>query len=68
MVVMIITEKPSAAKRIASALDTSGTIQEHTERKVKYYQIKNETDEITVVSALGHLYGITEDSDNGSWT
>ncbi len=68
MVVMIIAEKPSAAKRIASALDTSGTIQEHTERKVKYYLIKNKTDEITVVSALGHLYGITEDSDKESWT
>ena len=55
---LIITEKPDAANRIATALDTKGKPQKQNKNGVPYYQAYR-NGEIVVVPALGHLYTIT---------
>ncbi|MHA1713997.1 MAG: DNA topoisomerase, partial [Candidatus Ranarchaeia archaeon] len=65
---MIITEKPSAAKRIAYALDNKGGVKEVQDRKVRYYMVQHGSDLLLIVSALGHLYGIEQAENNKTWT
>jgi DNA topoisomerase-1 len=54
---LIITEKPDAASRIASALDADGKAEKRVENGVPYYVAKRSED-IVVVPALGHLYTV----------
>ncbi len=54
---LIITEKPDAASRIASALDYTGKAEKKAESGVPYYVAKRSKD-IVVVPALGHLYTV----------
>jgi DNA topoisomerase-1 len=54
---LIITEKPDAAGRIASALDAEGKAEKIVESGVPYYLAKRSED-IVVVPALGHLYTV----------
>ena len=54
---LIITEKPDAASRIASALDAEGKAEKTVENGVPYYVAKRSED-IIVVPALGHLYTV----------
>jgi DNA topoisomerase-1 len=54
---LIITEKPDAASRIASALDAEGKAEKVVENGVPYYVAKRSED-IVVVPALGHLYTV----------
>ncbi|MEM3464768.1 MAG: DNA topoisomerase I, partial [Candidatus Bathyarchaeia archaeon] len=54
---LIITEKPDAASRIASALDVKGKAEKIVEKGVPYYLAKREGS-IVVVPALGHLYTV----------
>jgi DNA topoisomerase-1 len=54
---LIITEKPDAASRIASALDAEGKPEKKSEKGVPYYLAKRDAD-IVVVPALGHLYTV----------
>jgi DNA topoisomerase-1 len=54
---LIITEKPDAANRIASALDAEGKAEKIVENGVPYYVAKRSED-IVVVPALGHLYTV----------
>ena len=54
---LIITEKPDAASRIASALDAEGKATKKTDNGVPYYSAKRDK-EIVVVPALGHLYTV----------
>ncbi|MEM2971857.1 MAG: DNA topoisomerase I [Candidatus Bathyarchaeia archaeon] len=58
---LIITEKPDAAQRIASALDMQGKAQKMEDNGVPYYVAKQDR-EIVVVPALGHLYTVAEES------
>jgi len=53
----IITEKPDAAQRIASALDVQGKAKKRENNGVPYYVAKRDK-EIVVVPALGHLYTV----------
>jgi DNA topoisomerase-1 len=55
---LIITEKPDAALRIATALDEKERPQKKYDSGVPYY-IANRDRKIVVVPALGHLYTIT---------
>jgi DNA topoisomerase-1 len=55
---LIITEKPDAANRIATALDQEGKPQKLSRSGVPYYQA-HRNGCITVVPAIGHLYTIT---------
>ncbi|MFH1505400.1 MAG: DNA topoisomerase I [archaeon] len=56
---LIITEKPSAANKIATALADGKAIRE-TKNKVAYYNITHKNKDIVVVSAVGHLYSLAE--------
>jgi DNA topoisomerase I len=61
---LIITEKPDAASRIASALDEEGKAAKKTENGVPYYVAKRGED-IVVVPALGHLYTVSGKKKKG---
>jgi DNA topoisomerase I len=54
---LVVTEKPDAANRIASALDIKGKPKKAVCNGVPYYQAYRDG-EIVVVPALGHLYTV----------
>jgi DNA topoisomerase-1 len=56
---LIITEKPSAAKRLAKALDSSGKPDMLRENGVPYFVAQRDR-RLIVVPAIGHLYTIHE--------
>lgn len=58
--VMVITEKPTAAKRIAHALDDNKTPTEVKKRGASYYDCKRGNDDLIVVYALGHLFELKQ--------
>ena len=66
MVELILTEKPSAAKRIANSLADTKPI-ENKIGKVRYYELKHKGKKIFVACAVGHLYALAEKEKNG-WT
>ncbi len=55
MVELIITEKPSSAKKVALAL---GKATQKKHKKVSYYEVKRGKSLIYVASAVGHLYNL----------
>jgi DNA topoisomerase-1 len=55
---LIVTEKPDAANRIATALDRDGKPKKSIQNGVPYYRAYRDGD-IIVVPAIGHLYTIT---------
>jgi DNA topoisomerase-1 len=61
---LIITEKPDAANRIASALDAEGKAAKKVENGVPYYVAKR-SGLIVVVPALGHLYTVAGKKRSG---
>lgn len=63
---MLITEKPSAAKRIADALNDEKSPVKHEEYGVPYYDVVRNGERIIVVPAIGHLYSVAQ-KDKG-WT
>jgi len=63
---LIITEKPNAAQRIATAL-CDGKPVKKSENSVPYYLITHNNKDIIVACAVGHLYGVAEKKDK-SWT
>ncbi len=66
MVTLILAEKPDAALRIADAL-AKDKVKKTVENKVPYYEINHKGEKIIVACAVGHLYGLAEESKNG-WT
>ena len=56
---LIITEKPSAAKRLAEALADS-KVDMKKENGVNYYSVKRGNKVISIVPAVGHLYTVAE--------
>ncbi|MFT4250234.1 MAG: DNA topoisomerase I [Candidatus Woesearchaeota archaeon] len=63
---LIITEKPSSMRKIAQAL-ADNKAESHKNNSVEYLTLTHEGREITVVSAVGHLYTVAEKEKNG-WT
>ena len=63
---MIITEKPDAASRIASALDVAGKAKKIVDNGVPYY-VAQGNEEIVVVPALGHLYTVASQKKGSSF-
>jgi DNA topoisomerase I len=55
---LIVTEKPDAASRIATALDANGKPERGSEKGVPYYVAQRDR-KLVVVPALGHLYTLT---------
>lgn len=58
---LIIAEKPSAARKIATFLST-GKVETVKEGKVSYFKLEHKGNPIVVVSAAGHLYSLAEDT------
>lgn len=58
--VLVITEKPSSARKIAYALDDDGSPRNAKYGKVTFYVANRGRDELVVVSAVGHLYSIDQ--------
>jgi DNA topoisomerase I len=63
---MLVTEKPTAAKKISIALDDSKSPQEIKKGKTSYFECKRGNDELIVVYALGHLFELQQ-TEKG-WT
>ncbi len=63
---LIVTEKPSAAKRIASAL-SEGEPEKKGARGVSYYRIIRDGREFMVVPAVGHLFVLDEKQRSIKW-
>jgi DNA topoisomerase-1 len=62
---LIITEKPDAAQRIASALDVNQKPKKKGDNGVPYYLVTRDK-EIVVVPALGHLYTVSAGTEEKS--
>jgi DNA topoisomerase-1 len=66
---LCISEKPTAAKRIAAALDENRRpkkiVNPRAFAKVPVWECKRNNDVIYVIPALGHLYSTVEDSARG---
>ncbi len=54
---VIVCEKPSSAEKIAKALSPSAKKKVYN-KKVKYWELKRDNKDITVVSGVGHLYSL----------
>jgi DNA topoisomerase-1 len=63
---MLITEKPTAAKKIAVALDDDKSPKEIKKGKTSYFECSRGNDELIVVYALGHLFELKQ-TEKG-WT
>lgn len=63
---LIITEKPSAARKIAYAL-SEGAPNTKRLNTVSYFELKHGRSKIRVACAVGHLYSVAEKKSNG-WT
>jgi DNA topoisomerase-1 len=64
--ILVVCEKPTAARRIAHALDDDGAPETYDEEGVPIFIARRDGDELVVVSALGHLFSIAQ--DGGKWT
>ncbi|MBX4212207.1 DNA topoisomerase I [Candidatus Pacearchaeota archaeon] len=62
--IMIITEKPQAAMKIASAL---GSARKYTEEGASYYEVERNEKKIIVASAVGHLFNLTYVKGQKGW-
>lgn len=56
---LVITEKPQAALKIATAL---GDATQVNQKGISYYKVKREGTEIIVACAVGHLFTLKQDS------
>ena len=63
---LIITEKPSAAQKIATAL-ADKTPKKVTDKGVSHYTLTHNGKDVIVACAVGHLYTVTETEKKG-WT
>ncbi|MBU0976862.1 MAG: hypothetical protein KKD18_00415, partial [Nanoarchaeota archaeon] len=61
---LIITEKPQAALKIASAL---GNARKYSDGGVSYYEVEHSGKEILVASAVGHLFNLEYKSGQKGW-
>src|SRR3989338_4952307 len=66
MTELIITEKPSSAKKVAEALADSKLVQKRNKQS-SYFELTHNKKEIIVTSAVGHLYSVAEHKKQG-WT
>lgn len=66
MVELIITEKPSSARKVAEALAEQNPIQKK-HKQCSYFELSHNGKSILVTSAVGHLFGLAE-KNKGGWT
>jgi len=53
---LIICEKPNVARKVASALNNSGTVKSFKKGRVVYFLITHNGEKAYVASAIGHIY------------
>ncbi|MCX8159115.1 MAG: DNA topoisomerase I [Candidatus Pacearchaeota archaeon] len=63
--ILIITEKPQAAQKIANAL--SPTAKKYSEDGVSFYELTHNNEKIIVASAVGHLFNLTYSDGQKGW-
>ncbi|MCS7119878.1 MAG: DNA topoisomerase I [Nitrososphaerota archaeon] len=56
--ILVLSEKPNAAERIAKALDAKGTPKKREFNGVPYYEAFRDNERLIIVAALGHLYTV----------
>lgn len=64
---LIISEKPSAAKKIAEALADGKPVQKK-QGQVSWWELSHKKRDIVVAAAAGHLYGVAEKGDKRTYT
>jgi DNA topoisomerase-1 len=64
---LILTEKPSAAQKIAQSL-ADGKVEQLKRNDAPYYRITRSGKEIVVVPAVGHLFILSQTGKNSKWT
>ena len=64
--ILIVSEKPQSALKIATALADKDVIKKQN-KKVSYYEITYKGNKIIVGCAVGHLFGLKE-TDGKGWT
>jgi DNA topoisomerase I len=64
---LIITEKPSSAEKIATALADSKP-KKKSEGQVSYYELTHNGKPIKICSAVGHLFTVVEKEKKEGWT
>jgi DNA topoisomerase-1 len=62
---LVVCEKPTAARRIAQALDDEGAPESFREKGVPYFIAHRRSEDLIIVSALGHLFTVTQ--SEGGW-
>lgn len=62
--ILIITEKPQAAQKIAYAL---GNPKKNTDRNISFYELERNNEKIIVASAVGHLFNLTYVKGQRGW-
>ena len=62
--ILIITEKPQAADKIAHAL---GSPRKYFDKKVSYFELEKNNEKILVASAVGHLFNLTYAKGQKGW-
>ena len=62
--ILIITEKPQAAMKIANAI---GEANKYAEDGISYYEIDRENRKIYVASAVGHLFNLNYKEGQKGW-
>jgi DNA topoisomerase-1 len=62
---LIITEKPNAAKKISDALAEGKAVKKNAQG-VPYYEITHKGQDIMIVSAVGHIFGLSAKKDVSS--
>jgi DNA topoisomerase I len=63
--IIILTEKPQAAQKIANAL--SNFPEKHVENKASYFTLTYKNKKIIVASAVGHLFNLNYVSGQKGW-
>ncbi|MEK6908892.1 MAG: DNA topoisomerase I [Nanoarchaeota archaeon] len=64
-IILIVTEKPQAALKIASALSSSA--RKYNENNIPYYELERDNKRIIVASAVGHLFNLTYVKGQSGW-
>ena len=65
MTTLIVTEKPTAMKKISSILDENGKPKKKNINGTTYYEAKRDNTDLIIVSALGHLFTVEEVKEPG---
>lgn len=65
-IALIITEKPQAAQKIADAL-ADGKVVKRSLNNVNYYDLEKNGKQISIVSAVGHLFSVAQIKARNKW-